>query len=255
MTHITSIDWNEYRKIALLRESGNPSEALGKFQSIRKTCSNDEDRASILLHESVCYRDLGRFAEAVEAASTAVQLLPPKSASLPYAEYSLACAHQENGDLERAAQELRALLKKYSDVLGTCDYISVRRDAQRLLAAILIILEHAIEPLSLLAGLKNEAANPEEMAELHFLEGQANVLLGRLDRALELYQQVLAGPLTSGRIARAHFAVGEILFNRREFVGALTEFEEAVRLTGEDSPDRKAYVNWLQATRRALHKA
>lgn len=254
MTQRTSIDWDEYRRIALLRESGHPSEALMKFQSFREACSNDEDRASILLHESVCYRDLGRFVEGVEAASTAVQLLPRKSASLPYAEYCLACAHQENGDVELAAQELRALLRKYSDVLSLREYLSVKWDAQRLLAGILISLGQAIEPLSLLAALQEDATKPEEMAELRFLEGQANVLLGRHDRALELYEQALAGTLARERIARAHFAIGEILFNRREFGRALTEFEEAAGVAEEDTPDYAAIMNWLRGTREVLKK-
>lgn len=254
MTHRTSIDWNEYRKIALLRDSGHPDEALVKFQHVEGACSDDEERAPVLLDESLCYRELGRFAEAVEAASAAVQLLPPQSPIRPFAEFSLACAHRLAGDLDRAAQELRALLRNYADILRTDNYISMRRDAERWLATTLISLGIAIEPLSLLDKLKEEAVKPEEIAELQFREAQANGLLGRQDHALELYQQALAGPLASTLIARAHFAVGETLFNRREFACALTEFEDAARAAEKDTADHTAIMNWLHATREALHK-
>jgi len=246
--------WKEFREIDLLRESGHPTEALAAFERFQSACSDDETRASVLLGKSLCYRDLARFAEATAAAMAALQLLSSQSPSRPFAEFSLACAHQLEGDLDRAAEELRAFLQQYADLLRTDDCTALRREAQHRLAAILIALGLGAESLSWLDKLKAESVSPEEMAELQYREAKANTLLGRQDHALELFQQALAGPLDFQFVARAHFGVGEILFNRREFGRALPEFEEAVRLTEKDTSDHEAFMNWLHATHEALIK-
>ncbi len=254
MTQRTSIDWNQYREIALLRDSGHPAEALAKFQHIADACSDDEERAQVFLDESICYRDLGRLAEMVESASSAVELLPLESPLRPFAEFSLACAHQLEGDLEHSAEGLRTLLQKHAEFLATDDLSYLRRDAQHRLAAVLIMLGNGTESLFWLEMLQAESASAEETAELQYREAKANTLLGRQGRALELFQMALAGPLDSQFVARAHFGVGEILFNQSEFGRAISEFEEATRLTGKDSPDHEAFTNWLHATRKALKK-
>jgi tetratricopeptide (TPR) repeat protein len=86
-------DWDRYREIDALRESGHPDEALAKFKALRADATDAPDVSSILLGESLSYRDLGHFDKAAEAAAEAIRLLPPESPSRPYAEFSLACVH------------------------------------------------------------------------------------------------------------------------------------------------------------------
>lgn len=247
-------DWDEVQKLDSLRRSGHPAEALAELQRLRITCAENEARASILLNESVCLCDLGRFAEAVNAASIAVRLLPADSPSRPSAEFSLACAHQLNGQLELATEEFRTFLQQYQSLLSTADHADLRRDAQHRLAAILITLGQSKEPLFLLEILKAEATSPAELAELHYREAEVNVIMGRQPRALELFQQALSEPLDSQFVARAHFGIGGILFQRREFQLALVEFETAEKLGAKDTPDHEAYVNWLRAAQSELQK-
>jgi tetratricopeptide (TPR) repeat protein len=250
----TLTDWDEVRKLDSLRRSGHPAEALDELQRTRVTCADNEARASILLNESLCLCDLSRFAEAVETVSTALQLLAPESPSHPYAEFSLACAHQLNGQLELAAQEFRAFLQQHQELLNTGDHTPLRRDAQHRLAATLITLGQSTEPLFLLEVLKAEATSPSELSELHYREAEVNVIMGRQPRALELFQQALGGALDLRFVARAHFGIGEILFQRNEFQLALVEFETAEQLGTRNTPDHDAYVNWLRATRAEIQK-
>ena len=150
-----------------------------------------------------------------------------------------------------AVQEFRALLKTHADLLSTNEYIQFRRGVQLRLIANLIVVGHSVEPLSIANGLKTEDISAEEMAELSYREAQAHGLLGRHDQALKLYQEAVNGPLENALAARAHFHIGEILYDRGEFSLALDEFRIAENLADPNSPDKKHFAGWVKHTRGA----
>ncbi len=246
------IDWNRYREIDALRESGRPAEALAEFENLRAGATDAADVSSILLGESLSYRDLGRFDKAAEAAAEAIRLLPEESPSRPYAEFSLACVHESESKFDLAAQEFRMLLKKYEDLLGSSEYIQFRRGVQLRLIANLIVLGQGIEPLSIAVGLKAEDISAEEKAELSYREAQAHGLLGRHDQSLKLYQQAVGGPLERPLAARAHFHIGEILYDRGKFLLALDEFKNAEDLAEAGDPDTELFAKWIKHTSRKV---
>src|SRR5271155_3019943 len=141
-------DWNRFREIQTLRESGRPAEALTEFKALRESATDAADSGAILLHEALSYRDLGSFDKAAEAASEAVRLSPEGSPTRPYAEFCLACAHGHADQSNLAVQELRAFLKKYAEFLAADEETELRHDAQLRLIENLICLEHSVEPLS-----------------------------------------------------------------------------------------------------------
>ncbi|MGA7558153.1 MAG: tetratricopeptide repeat protein [Terriglobales bacterium] len=245
-------DWNRFREIQTLRESGRPAEALTEFEALRESATDAADRSSILLHEALSYYDLGRFDKEVEAASEAVRLLPEESPTRPYAEFTLACAHGHEGKIDLAAQELRAFLKRHAELLSDNEHIHLRHDAQLRLIANLITLGHAIEPLSIADALKTEDISPKERAELSYREAVAHGLLGRHDRALGLYQEAITGPLERSLVARAHFHIGEVLYDRGEFSHALEEFKIAETMADPGSPDKDHFAAWVKHTLRAV---
>jgi tetratricopeptide (TPR) repeat protein len=245
-------DWNRYREIDALRESGHPSEALVEFENLRAGATDPADVSSILLGESLSYRDLGRFDKAAEAASEAIRLLPPESPSRPYAEFSLACVHESEGKFDLAAQEFRTLLKKHANLLTTDEYVQFIRGVQLRLIANLIVLGHGVEPLSIADGLKTESISAEERAELSYREAQAHGLLGRHDQALRLYQEAVSGPLEHSLAARAHFHIGEVLYDEGEFSRALDQFKNAEDLSDANNPDRELFTKWVNHTSRAV---
>jgi tetratricopeptide (TPR) repeat protein len=245
-------DWNRFREIQTLRESGRAAEALTEFKALRESATDAADRSSILLHEALSYYDLGHFDKEVEAASEAVRLLPEESPTRPYAEFSLACAHGHEGKVDLAAQELKAFLKRHADLLSDNEHIQLRHDAQIRLIASLLTLGHAIEPLSIADALKKEDISPEERAELSYREAVAHGLLGRHDHALELYREAITGPLEGSLVARAHFHIGEVLYDRSEFLGALDEFKIAETLADPGSPDKDHFAGWVKHTLRAV---
>ncbi len=236
----------------MLRESGHAAEALVEFKALQESAMDPTDRSSILLHESLCYYDLGQFDKEVEAASEAVRLLPEGSPSRPYAEFSLACAlgHADESDL--AVQELKAFLKKHADFLNDNEQIELRHDAQLRLIENLISLGHSVEPLSIANALKTEDISPEQRAELSYREAEAHRLLGRHDHALALYQEAINGPLARSLVARVHFHVGEVLYDRGEFPQALGEFKIAENLADPASPDKDDFAKWVEHTLRAV---
>jgi tetratricopeptide (TPR) repeat protein len=244
-------DWNRYHEIDALRESGHPAEALVEFKALRESATDAADIGSILLGEALSCRDLGRFDEAAEAASKSVRLLSEESPSRPYAEFCLACVHESQCKFDQAAQEFRALLKKHSVLLSTGEYMQFRRDVQLRLIANLITLGHAIEPLSIADALRTEDISPEERAELSYREAVAHGLLGRRNHALELYQEAISGPLDRSLVARAHFHIGEVLYDRGEFSRALDEFKIAESLADPSSPDKDHFAGWVKHTLRA----
>ena len=61
-------DWNRFREIQALRESGHPAQALAEFNALRENATDAEDKSAIPLHEGLSYYDLGHFDKAVEAA-------------------------------------------------------------------------------------------------------------------------------------------------------------------------------------------
>jgi tetratricopeptide (TPR) repeat protein len=245
-------DWNRYREIDALRKSGHPTEALVEFKNLREGATDAADVSSILLGESLSYRDLGRFDEAAEAASKAIRLLPHESPSRPYAEFSLACVHESEGKFDLAAQEFRSLLKRYATLLNTSEYLQFRRGVQLRLIANLIVLGHGIEPLSIADGLKTEDISGEERAELSYREAQAHGLLERHDQALKSYQEAVSGPLEHSLAARAHFHIGEVLYERGEFSEALDQFKNAEELAEAGNPDRELFAKWINHTTRAV---
>jgi len=244
-------DWKRYHEIDVLRESGHPGEALAEFKALREGATDAADSSSILLGESLSYRDLGRFDEAVEAASEAVRLLPEESPSRPYAEFSLACVHESQGKYDLAAQQFRALLKKHAELLRADEYIQFRRGVQLRLIASLIMLGQAVEPLSIADALKKEGISSEERAELSYREAKAHGILGRHDHALNLYQEAITGPLERPLAARAHFHIGEVLYDRSEFSRALDEFKIAETLADPGSSDKDHFAGWVKHTLRA----
>ena len=244
-------DWNRYHEIDALRESGHPAEALVEFKALRESATDAADISSILLGEALSCRDVGRFDEAAEAASESVRLLPEGSPSRPYAEFSLACAHGDQGKFDLAARELRVFLKRHMDLLNDDEHIQIRHDAQRRLIANLIAVGHAVEPLSIADALKKEDISPEERAELSYREAEAHGLLGRHDHALELYREAITGPLDRSLVARAHFHIGEVLYDRAEFSRALDEFKIAETLADPSSPDKDHFTEWVKHTLRA----
>jgi tetratricopeptide (TPR) repeat protein len=247
------VDWNRFREIQALREAGHAAEALLEFQAFHQSAADAADRSSILMHESLCFRDLGRFDEAAEAASEAVRLLPEESTSRPYAEFGLACIRESEGKFDLAVRGFRALLKRHTDLLSTSEYIQFRRDVQLRLIANLIVLGHSVEPLSILNALKTEDITPEVRAELSFREAVAHGLLGRHDHALELYQEAISGPLERSLAARAHFHIGEVLYDRGEFSRALDEFKIAENIADAGSPDKKHFAAWVKHTLQAAN--
>jgi tetratricopeptide (TPR) repeat protein len=245
-------DWNRVREIQNLRESGQPAEALVAFKAIRENATDAKDRSSILLHESLCYRDLGQFNQAAESASEAIRLLPQESPSRPYAEFSLACVHESEGRFDLAAQEFKTLLKRHADLLNTSEYIQFRRGVQLRMIAILIVLGHGIESLSIADGIKVENISPQERAELSYREAQAHGLLGRQDRAMKSYEEATSGPLQRTLAAHAHFHIGEVLYDQGEFSRALEEFKNAEELAGAANPDKELFTKWISHTTRKL---
>lgn len=239
----------------MLRESGRPAEALAEFVALRESATDAVDRSSILLHEALSYYDLGRFDKEVEAASEAVRLLPEESPTRPYAEFSLACAHGHADKSDLAVQELKAFLKKHADLLSNNEHVQLRHDAQIRLIACLLTLGQAIEPLSIVNALKKEEISLEETAELSYREAVAHGLLGRYDRAVELYEEAISGPLERSLAARAHFHIGEVLYDRSEFSRALDEFKIAESLADPCSPDKEHFAGWVKNALRSLGKA
>ena len=112
--------------------------------------------------------------------------------------------------------------------------------------ASLLALGHAVEPLSIANALKTEGVSPEERAELLYREAEAHGLLGRHDHALELYQEAINSPLERSLVARAHFHIGEILYDRKESARALDEFKIAETLAAPGSPDREHFARWVE---------
>ena len=204
------------------------------------------------MHEALSYYDLGRFDKEVEAASEAVGLLPEESPNRPYAEFTLACVHGHEGKFDLAAQELRTFLKRHAGLLSDNEHIQLRHDAQLRLIATLTALDHAVEPLSIANALKTESISPGERAELSYREAVAHGLLGRHDHALELYQEAISGPLERSLAARAHFHIGEILYDREEFSRALDQFKIAETLADPGSPDGDHFAAWVKHTLRAV---
>lgn len=240
------VDWDRYREIDALRESGHPAEALVQFKALRETAIDSADVSSIFLGECLSYRDLGRFDKAAEAASEAVRLLPEASASRPYAEFCLLCTRESEGKFDLAAEGFRTLLKAHADLLRTDEYIQFRHEVQLRLIANLIVLGHSVEPLSILNALKTEDITPEVRAELSFREAVAHGLLGRHDHALELYREAISGPLERSLAARAHFHIGEVLYDRGEFSRALDEFKIAETMADPCSPDKAHFAGWVK---------
>ena len=138
-------DWNQFREITALRDSGHAARALLALQNLRKSATEPADISSILLAESIAHRDLGQFDEAARAASKAIELLPQESPSRPYAEFSLACIHESEAKFDLAVQEFKALLKKHTKLLSTGEYVQFRRGVQLRLIANLIVLGHGVE--------------------------------------------------------------------------------------------------------------
>jgi tetratricopeptide (TPR) repeat protein len=245
-------DWKRYSEIDALRESGHPAEALAELKNLRAGATDAADVSSILLGESLSYHDLGRLDEAAEAASEAIRLLPQDNPSRPYAEFSLACVHESESKFDLAAQELRTLLKRHAELLSTGEHLQFRRDVQLRLIADLIVLGHSVEPLSIAAGLKAEDISAEERAKVLFREAEAHELLGRHDHALKLYQEAVCGPLERSLAARAHFHIGEVLYDRGEFSRALDEFKNAEELADAGNPDRELFTKWVGHTTRVV---
>jgi len=247
-------DWNRYREIDALRESGHPTEALVEFEKLRMGATEAADVSSILLGEALSYRDLGRFDKAADVVAEAVRLLPPESPSRPYAEFSLACAYGDAGRFDLAAQDLKSFLKRHAAFLNDNEHIQLRRDAQLRLIANLIVLGHAIEPLSIVNALKTEDTSPEEKAELLYREAEAHRLLERPDHALKLYQEALSGRLDRSLVARSHFHLGELMYDRGEFSRALDEFKTAENTVDPGSSDKERFAGWVKHTLRLIEK-
>jgi tetratricopeptide (TPR) repeat protein len=247
------VDWNRFRELQTLRESGRPSEALTEFEALRENATDAMDRSAILQHEALCYYDLGRFNKEVEAASEAVRLLREESPTRPFAEFSLACAHGHADKSDLAVRELKAFLKKHANFLNDNEQIELRHDAQLRLIEDLISLGHSIEPLSIVNGLKAEGISLEQRAELLYREAEANRILGRHDHALELYQEAINRPLVRSLAARAHFHIGEVLYDRGEFSRALDEFKVAETMADLGSPDKAHFAGWVKHTLQAAN--
>jgi tetratricopeptide (TPR) repeat protein len=148
-------------------------------------------------------------------------------------------------------QELKAFLKKHADFLNDNEEIELRRAAQLRLIENLIALDRVIEPLSIANDLKTEDISPEERAELSYREAEAHRILGRCDHALKLYQEAINGPLVRSLAARAHFHIGEVLYDRGEFSRALGEFKVAETMADPGSPDKNDFAKWVEHTLRA----
>jgi tetratricopeptide (TPR) repeat protein len=139
----------------------------------------------------------------------------------------------------------------HSELLRTSEYIQFRRGVRLRLIASLIVVGHALEPLSIVKALKREEISPEEKAELSYREAEAHGLLGRYDQALGLYQKASSGSLARPLDKLAHFHSGEILYNRGEFSRALRELKIALTRTDADDPHRDIFVEWVTRTLRA----
>jgi tetratricopeptide (TPR) repeat protein len=240
------INWDEYNEICKLRDSGHHDEALERFEHLDP--ADDEERSAVLLGESICYRDQGSHSEMLAAVTKALKLLTSDSPSRPYAEFGLAVSYELNSKFEQAAAGFRAFLHDHEELLNTDDNVSLKLDAQHHLAAVLIMLKQYHEALFLLDAVEPELSG-SELAEVHIHKAAANQSLGNNQLALQLFRQALAGSL-SVHVARAHFHIGEILYQRGELQEALAEFCCAIERCEKGSPDLTAYENWRDAAQK-----
>ena len=102
-------------------------------------------------------------------------------------------------------------------------------------------------------GLKAEGISLEQRAELLYREAEANRILGRHDHALELYQEAINRPLVRSLAARAHFHIGEVLYDRGEFSRALDEFKVAETIADPGSSDKAHFAGWVKHTLQAAN--
>jgi len=65
-------------------------------------------------------------------------------------------------------------------------------------------------------------------------------------------QEAVSGPLERSLAARAHFHIGEVLYDRGEFSRALDEFKNAEELADANNPDRELFTKWKNHTSRAV---
>ena len=198
-----------------------------ELKAIRDFTTDATDASSLLLGESVCYCDLGRFDEAAEVAFEAVRLLPEESPGRPYAEFCLAVVREHEGQFDLAVQGFRAILKRYAELLSTTDYTQLGQDGQFRLIASLIVLGHAVEPLSIANAL-----GAEDITEK---KGQ-HLRPGKRRRTESWADTITLGDYTNRQSAghwSAHWPLG-LIFTSEKF--CMTEVSSRGRLMSSRSP-------------------
>jgi tetratricopeptide (TPR) repeat protein len=247
------INWEDLGAIEKLREEGRLSEAMARLEALSEKAETSEDQVPIMLNQALCCCDLHQFAEAVEIAERANFILPADSSLLLFARFCLGCVYERNGELDRAAEHFRNLLREFHNVPLDGSQLSTIRDTQHRLIAILLLVGGPSEALSLIGALKTGAGSPEELAELEYREALALSLLGHNDFAVRQFQKALSGPLLPAHAFQSHFRIAEIFFNEGEHRNAICTFQKALELVPNDSEEAGLTRKWIEAARRMIN--
>lgn len=243
------MNWDKYYEICRLRDSGQPAQALEGFALLEP--GNDEERATLLLARSECFREVGRKDEMLAAARQALQVVPAASPCRPYFEFCLAASNSVAGNYEEAADGFQSFLTASATFLARPDDAALYRDAQSRLAETLIRLRRFPQAHFILEALE-QLASGNELANTLYLKGLALEGIGKPQAALSAYQRALQGQLSPLERAHAHYCSALIYHQEGKLPEALRSFESAAALYPADSPYLRSSEEWLAKLRDKL---
>lgn len=247
---LTTMDTERLEHAIALRDTGRVEEALKELAALTELTVDPEEKATLLLNETRCYRLLGRLGEAGERLSCARRIVPQTQALL-YLHEEEAILHWHKRERDKALKILGRLCADYGQLLLTPEHHDLYARVQTSRGMLLTELTRYGEARPLLEEcLSFDSPLIDKVGILYNL-GLCSLKLGKSAEAKEGFQEVLRNGCQADYTAMAHFYLGTIYFAEVAYAMALIEFESCLAC-GEGGPPKQYLYKWLASTARTL---
>ena len=245
------MDTQRLQQAIALREADHVEEALKEISALTDLTTDPEEKASLLLNESRCYRLLGQFSKAWEQLSRAQGIATTTECSL-YLYEEDAILHWHRGDRDRALAILNRLHKEHLQLLLRPEHHELYARVQSSRGMLLTELTRYREAKQLLEECLT--FDPDLIDKVGVLRdlGVCFDQLKQAERAKGYFQEALQNGAQGSYAFDAHYYLGTIYYAERAYGKALMELKWCLDHIDQGQLPKKHICEWLARTARTL---
>jgi tetratricopeptide (TPR) repeat protein len=233
------MDWSCYERVNQLQKSGRVEEAIQECDRLLTRAVDDDERASLLNGELICYAILGRMGEARRVLGQMQQLHPSEVDIRLSPEFCGACLLLQEGKFEEGISALAAMLQRYGGALKEERFRYLYEDIQCRRALALVGISRFADALPILKEAVSFSFNQAtDEQQTHFNLGICCEETKDLDAAKREYLIAVGFNIKNDIEEQARWRLALLFYTD----GALAQARKQLEVILQEVPDQNAVI-------------